>query len=48
MAFYQLRGGFPLSGRYLKYKLVMDLQYHARRKPPLLQAAGDPDHGDLD
>src|SRR6266403_425177 len=48
MAFYQLCGGFPLPGRYFKYKFVMDLQYHARRKPPLLQAGGDPDHGDLD
>src|SRR5712691_4556262 len=48
MAFYQLRGGFPLPGRYLKYKLVMDLQDHARGKPPLLQSAGDADHRDLD
>src|SRR5689334_6366542 len=30
MAFYHLRGSFLLPGRHLKYKLVMDLQDHAR------------------
>src|SRR6266850_2895355 len=48
MAFYQLRGGFPLPGRYLKYKLVMYLYDHAGCKPPLPQTSGDPDHRDLD
>jgi len=36
MAFYHVRGDFLLSMRYLKYKLVMNLQDHARREALVL------------
>src|SRR5439155_1269597 len=48
MAFYQLCGSFLLPVWHLKYKLVMDLQDHARHKSPLLQGPCDADHRDLD
>src|SRR5256712_8808105 len=48
MAFYHLRGSFLLPDRHLKYKLVMDLQDHARRKAPFFQGPRDADHRDLD
>src|SRR2546430_17149853 len=48
VAFYKLRGGFLLPARDLNDKLVMDLQDHARCKPPLSQGPGDADHRDLD
>src|SRR2546425_10727851 len=34
--------------RSLKYKLVMDLQDHARCDPARAERAGDANHGDLD
>src|SRR2546425_6657065 len=34
--------------RSLKYKLVMDLQDHARCEPARGERAGDTNHGDLD